>query len=60
MVKNLPANAGDRRRGFDPRVRKMPWRNEWLPTPVFSPGESPWAEQPGGLLFMGLQTVGHD
>ena len=25
---------------FDPWVRKMPWRREWLPTPVFFPGES--------------------
>ena len=24
---------------FDPWVRKMPWRKEWLPTPVFLPGE---------------------
>ncbi|XDC72510.1 hypothetical protein R6Z07F_003683 [Ovis aries] len=23
-----------------PWIRKMPWRREWLPTPVFSPGES--------------------
>ena len=24
---------------FDPWVRKIPWRREWLPTPVFLPGE---------------------
>ena len=29
-----------RRRGFDPRVRKIPWRRKWQPTPVFLPGES--------------------
>ena len=30
-----------RRTGFDLWVRKMPWRREWLPTPVgFLPGES--------------------
>ena len=28
-----------RRLRFDPWVRKMPWRREWLPTPVFLPGE---------------------
>ena len=28
-----------RRRGFDPWVGKIPWRREWLPTPVFLPGE---------------------
>ena len=28
-----------RRPGFDPSVRKMLWRREWQPTPVFLPGE---------------------
>ena len=28
-----------RRPRFDPWVGKIPWRREWLPTPVFSPGE---------------------
>ena len=36
MVKNLPAM---RRPGLDPWGRKIPWRKEWLPTPVFLPGE---------------------
>ena len=40
VVKNPPANAGDRRPGFDPWVRKNPWRKTWQPTPVFLPGES--------------------
>ena len=35
VVKNLPANAGDVRHGFDPWVRKIPWRRWWKPTPVF-------------------------
>ena len=30
----------DSRRGFNPWVRKMPWRNKWQPTPVFLPGKS--------------------
>ena len=35
------------RPGFDPWVGRIPWRMEWLPTPVFWPGEfhglySPW------------------
>ena len=25
---------------FDPWVRKIPWRGEWRPTPVFLSGES--------------------
>ena len=42
-----------RRRGFNPWVRKSPWRRKWQPTPVFLPGKaygqrslagySPWA-----------------
>ena len=28
------------RPGFDPWVRKIPWRRKWKPTPVFLPGES--------------------
>jgi len=36
MVKNLPAMG---RLGFNPWVGKIPWRREWLPTPVFLPGE---------------------
>ena len=35
-VKNLPAMG---RPGFEPWVRKIPWRGKWLPTPVFFPGE---------------------
>jgi len=29
-----------RRPRFDSWVRKIPWRREWQPTPVFLPGES--------------------
>ena len=36
MVKNLLQPG---RPGFDPWVRKIPWRRKWLPTPVFLPGE---------------------
>ena len=45
--------------GFLPWVRKILWRREWLPTPVFLPGEFQ-GEEPGGLQSMGLQRVGHD
>ena len=27
------------RPGFDPWVRKIPWRRKWQPTPIFLPGE---------------------
>ena len=47
LVKNPPAMW---RLGFDPWVRKMPWRRERLPTPVFWPEEfhglySPWGQK---------------
>ena len=29
-----------RRPGFNPWVRKIPWRRTWQPTPVFWPGKS--------------------
>ena len=52
-------NAGDclqySRSGFDPWVRKIPWRRAWQPTLVFLSGESPWTEEPGRLQSMGLQ-----
>ena len=55
MVKNL---LQCRRSRFDPWVGKSPWRREWLPTPVFLPGEfhgqrslvgySPWGHKESG------------
>ena len=36
-----------RRHGFSPWVRKIPWRRQWQPTPVFLPGES---HGPGCLM----------
>ena len=30
--------------------------DEWPPTPVFLPGESPWTEELGGLQSMGSQS----
>ena len=29
-----------KRHGFNPWLRKIPWRRAWQPTPVFLPGES--------------------
>ena len=40
VVKNLPANAGDMRCGFDLWVGKIPWKRKWKPTAIFLPGES--------------------
>ena len=38
MVKNLPSNEGNKRPGFDPWVRKIPWSRKWQPTLVLLPG----------------------
>ena len=40
VVKNLPANAGDMRHGFDLWVGKIRWRRARQPTPLSLPGES--------------------
>ena len=54
-----PACRG-RRCGFDPWVRKIPWRRKWQPTPVFLPRKSPEQRSlPGGLESTGSQRVGH-
>ena len=62
MVKNL---LQCRRPGFDPWVGKIPGRREWLPTPVFLPGQfqgqrslagySPWGHKvPDGTELLTL------
>ena len=57
MAKNLPAvqETWVRSLGWEDL-----WRRAWQPTPVFSSGESPWTEEPGGLQSMGSQRVGQD
>ena len=42
---------------FDPWIRKIPWRREWLPTPVFVPGESHRQRSLAGLQSMEWQRV---
>ena len=55
MVKNLLCLQW-RRYGFDPWVRKVPWRRAWQPIPVFLPGESHGQR----LQSMGSQRVRHN
>ena len=56
MVKNPSASAGDKKCRFDPWVGKFPWRRGWQHAQVFSPGENPWTEEPGGLQSIGSQS----
>ena len=39
--------------GFNPWVRKIPWRRAWQPTPVFSSRESPGQRSLVGLCPWG-------
>ena len=54
VVKNLPANAGNMRRGLDPWVRKILWRRARQLTPVFLPRESH-----GHRSLVGYSPLGH-
>ena len=49
-----------RRLGFDPWVKKIPWRRKWQPHSSILAWKIPWAEEPGGLQSKGLQRVRHD
>ena len=58
VVKNPPAKC--KRVGFDPWVRKIPWRRKWQPTPVFLPGKSHGQRSLVGYSPWGHKRVGHN
>ena len=61
VVKNLPTNAGRyKKQGFDPWVRKIPWRRIWQPTPVFLPGKSHGQRSLAGYSPWGHKEFGHN
>ena len=49
-----------KRQGFDPWVRKIPWRRAWQPTPVFLPGESHGQRSLVGCSPWGSQRAAHN
>ena len=49
-----------RRPTIDPWVRKIPWKREWQPTPLFLPGESHGQRSLVGYTSLGSQRGGHD
>lgn len=49
-----------RRRGFDPRVRKIPWERKWQPTSIFLPGEPRRQGSLPGYSPWGFKGVGQD
>ena len=54
VVQDLPTNAGDPR-----DVGLVPGVGNGTHSSILA-WKIPWAEQPGGLLSMGSQRVGHD
>ena len=60
MVENPPANAGDIGDvGLIPWCKRSPEKEMATHSSIFA-GMIPWTQEPGGLLSMGLQRVGHD
>ena len=57
IIKNLPSVQETQVLSLG---QKIPWRKEWLSSPVFLSGEIPWIEEPCGLQSMRSQRVGHD
>ena len=53
-IKNLPAMQ---EAGFNPWIRKIPWRKEWQPPPVFLPGEFHGQRGLVGLKFLGAKEL---
>ena len=49
-----------KRGGFDPWVRKIPWRKKWHPTPIFLPGVSQGKRSLVGYSLWSHKRVGHD
>ena len=58
VVKNLPANAGDKRDiGLIPGSGRSPGEGNGNPLLAW---KIPWTEKPGRLQSMGSQRVGHN
>ena len=56
--KESACNAGDLGSisGFNPWVRKIPWRRKWQPTPVFLPGKSHGQRSLEGYSLWGCKS----
>ena len=60
QIKNLPTLQETRRHGFDPWIRKIPWRKKMATYSSIIAWEVPWTEKTSRLQSMGLQRVRHD
>ena len=59
MIKNLPANPGDKRCGLDPRVGKCLGEGSVAHSSILA-WKIPWTNEPGRLQSLGSQRVGRD
>ena len=60
VVKNPPANAGDKRQWFDPQVRKKPLEEGMATHSSILAWRIPWTEEPGGPQSIGQHRVRHN
>ena len=60
MVKNLPANSGDKKDGSLITGRKDPLEKEMATYSSILAWKIPWTEEPGGLPSTGSQRIRHD
>ena len=60
LVKNPPANAGDRQMWVQSLCWEDPLQEEMATHSSILAWEIPWTEDPGGLQSVGSQRVGHD
>ena len=57
----LPASVGEAEdAGSIPGFGKIPLEEEMAAHSSILAWETPWTEEPGGLLFIGLHRVGHN
>ena len=59
VIKNPPVNARCKRYRFDPGLGRTLEKGMATHSNILA-WRSPWTEEPGGLLFLGLQRVRHD
>ena len=51
---------GCKSHGFDPWVRRIPWRRAWQPHSSTAAWRIPWTEEPGWLQSTGSHRIRHD
>ena len=56
VVKNLPANARDKRCGFDPWVGKIPLEEGMATDSSTLAWRIPWTEEPGETIYRFAKT----